>query len=131
VKLIRGFLFMTNKRIIWLTIFLILCLVGGGVYYALSGESLPCKVICVDEEMTERLRFLVNYRYLTSMVKQYARQERVDLSTWDRVEVLYLKEIETWICDGVQPRSCSTSFGITNDGELIVGDRSTSFGGAR
>jgi hypothetical protein len=30
---------MKNRRIIWLTIFLILCIVGGGAYYVLFGPS--------------------------------------------------------------------------------------------
>jgi hypothetical protein len=89
---------MNNKRIIWLTIFLILCLVGSGVYYAISGESLPCKMTYLGKGMIERLRYTLNYRYLTSKLIQYAQQEGIDPATWDHIEVVRLEEEKGWSC---------------------------------
>jgi hypothetical protein len=125
---------MNNKRIVWLALLLIPCLLGGGFFYALSGESLPCKVIGEDERIIERLRFIANYCYLTSKLTQYGRQKGVDLSTWDRAAFYYLNETNDWLCSCSKksdPRNSQPLFVITDDGDLVnvvIDDHNGGFG---
>jgi len=86
---------MTNKRIIWLALVLILCLGAGGVYLGLSTGPLPCGMVC-EGDILKHLRFLLNRRLIASKLLQFAQEKGKNVSEWDRVEVGYSDK--EWIC---------------------------------
>src|SRR5262245_36208470 len=97
---------MSNKRIIYSTIFLVLCLFSGGLYYATSAPiTLPCKVTSADENLVPYLRFCLNYRYLTSQLVRSADRQGVDLSNYDHVSFWYFEEENRWWCYAHYPSS--------------------------
>jgi hypothetical protein len=88
---------MSNKRIIWLTVVLILCLVAGGLYRGLFAESFPFKIDCAEDAVTQ-LRFFVNRERIISKLLEFAKQKGRgrDISQWNKVEVHYSSR--GWLC---------------------------------
>jgi len=115
---------MTNKRIIWLTFFLALCLFGGGLYHSVSVEEFPCELTSRDEGIRNWLHFVLKRRFLISKIKRHAEIACIDLAKCDRVCVAY-KEQQGWVCnifpiEGRDSRSWSWSWQLEldQDGEF-------------
>jgi len=87
---------MRQKKLIWLIILTLVCTTASAVYYALSREQFPCKIVSGDAEILNKLRFLVNNQYLVSKLKQYIQQNHTDTSRWRLVRVQYDKG--SWHC---------------------------------
>src|SRR5438552_1811571 len=87
---------MSNRRIIWLTLLLILCVAGGGLYYALFSARLPFNISCLGEDKVTQLRFLLCRGLIASRLAQFAEQKGKDVTKWDRVEVCYSSG--SWWC---------------------------------
>jgi len=88
---------MSNRRIIWLTLLLILCVAGGGLYYALFSARLPFNISCsLEEDKVTQLRFLACRGLIASRLAQFAQQKGKDVAKWNRVEVYYYSG--SWRC---------------------------------
>jgi len=88
---------MSNRRIIWLTLLLILCVAGGGLYYALFSARPPFNISCrLAEDKVTQLRFLVCRGLIASRLAQFAEQKGKDVAKWNRVEVYYSSG--SWRC---------------------------------
>jgi hypothetical protein len=78
---------MSNRRIIWLTLFGVLCLVSCGLYRSLSVEPYPFKVSCVGDGTLAQLRCLVNQEKIVSKLMQFAKENGEDVTQWRSVFV--------------------------------------------
>lgn len=95
-----GCLAMTNKRIIWLALSLVLCLFGGGLYYSMTVKTFPCKISCVNDSILSQLRFSLNYNFLVSKLREFAADFDEPPANWHGVEVRYVDKNPEykWTC---------------------------------
>jgi hypothetical protein len=82
---------MSYKRTIWIILLLLICLIGGGLYYAASVERFPCKIVLKRETIANRLRFLINSNFLTSQLEHCASSLKENPADWQRVEIDYIE----------------------------------------
>jgi hypothetical protein len=93
---------MRYKRFIWFTLFLICCLVGGGLYYSTTVEKFPCKIALRKETLSNWLHLLLDYDSLVFRLKQCASTVNEEPSDWQRVEVFYVEK-QGWQCRIYKP----------------------------
>src|ERR1043166_2928702 len=88
---------MNYKRVIYLILFWIICLVGGGLYYSTTMEKFPCKISLQKDSVLNRVRLLMSYNMITFKLKQCAYSIEENPANWQRVEVCYVDAIG-WVC---------------------------------
>jgi hypothetical protein len=88
---------MRNKRWILPTLLLVICLIGGGLYYSLSHSSFPCPIVSKNPALLERLRIAFYHDWLATKLKQAALMQYGAPAGWRQVDVQYMATGE-WEC---------------------------------
>jgi len=94
---------MWNKRSILLCLFLVICLFGGGLYYAASHPAFPCPIVPGSDSLISRSRLLVYHHYVAAELTKTAKKYNQNPSQWKRVVVCYING--KWICFAYQTTS--------------------------
>jgi hypothetical protein len=89
---------MPKKRLVWFTFLLILCLFGGGLYYAISRPSFPFPISTLDSSWQARLHFWFNYKFIASGLERAAQKSNEKMSDWEHVEVWFSEHDRIWWC---------------------------------
>jgi hypothetical protein len=85
-------------RWIWLTLSLVLCVFGGGLYFAVSRHPFLCPISTQEDSWQDRLRFWFNYKFIASGLARATQTSNEDMSEWEHVEASYVEGIRTWWC---------------------------------
>jgi hypothetical protein len=88
---------MSNKRIVWLSLFLTVSLYAGGFCYAFTIKRFPCKVLLSNHSFIYRLHFNLNFNSFASKMKEYAQQVGENPASWQGV-VVYCVDGCCWRC---------------------------------
>jgi len=80
-------LVMRNKKVIWLLLFLILCLFGGGLSLAISRQSFSFPILPENDSIINRFRLSLKYDDIATKLQKAINGLHQNPSNWKYVKV--------------------------------------------